>query len=48
MGFGLTLLETEAHRELPIPDWGFGLVAFAILFILLFVCVSIGNGRPHS
>jgi hypothetical protein len=46
--FGLILLEAEAHRELPIPAWGFGVIAFAILVILLFVTYSIGKGRPHS
>ena len=29
VNFGLTLLEAEAHRELPIPAWGFGVIAFA-------------------
>ncbi len=48
MDFGLILLEAEAHRELPIPAWGFGVIAFAILVILLFVTYSIGKGRPHS
>ena len=48
VNFGLTLLEAEAHRELPIPAWGFGIIAFAILAILLFVTYSIGKGRPHS
>ena len=48
MGIGLTLLTTEVLRELPIPAWGFGVVAFAILFVMLFICMSIGKGRPHS
>ena len=48
MNFVLTLLEAEAHRELPIPAWGFGVIAFAVLGILLFVTYSIGKGRPHS
>ncbi len=48
MNFGLTLLETEVHREIPIPAWGFGIIAFAILTILMFVTYSIGKGRPHS
>jgi hypothetical protein len=48
VNFGLTLLEAEAHREIPIPAWGFGVIAFAILAILLFVTYSIGKGRPHS
>ena len=46
MNFGLALLETE--RELPIPAWGFGLIAFVILHLLLFITISIGKGRPHS
>ena len=49
VGFGLTLLETGAeHHELPIPAWGFGVIAFVMLFILMFVTYSIGKGRPHS
>lgn len=50
MGFGLTLLETgaEHHNALPIPAWGFGVIAFALLFVLMFVTYSIGKGRPHS
>ncbi len=50
VGFGLTLLETgaEHHNALPIPAWGFGIIAFALLFILMFVTYSIGKGRPHS
>jgi hypothetical protein len=48
VNFGLILLEAEAHRELPIPAWGFGVIAFAILAVLLFVTYSIGKGRPHS
>jgi hypothetical protein len=46
MSFGLTLLETE--RELPIPAWGFGVIAFGLLLCLLFLTWSIGRGRPHS
>jgi len=48
MPLGLTLLETEVHRELPIPAWGFGLLAFILLMLLLAVTWSIGKGRPHS
>jgi hypothetical protein len=48
MLFGLTLMETEAHNELPIPAWGFGLLAFAILVVLLLITLSIGKGRRHS
>jgi hypothetical protein len=46
MDVALVLLETE--RELPIPAWGFGLIAFVILHVMLFVTISIGKGRPHS
>lgn len=48
MNVVLTLLETEAHNELPIPAWGFGVIAFVILCTLLYVTYSIGKGRPHS
>ena len=48
MNFGLMVLETEAHNELPIPAWGFGVIAFAILAIMLLITYSIGKGRPHS
>ena len=46
MNFALTLLEAE--RELPIPAWGFGLIAFIILHLLLAIVISVGKGRPHS
>ena len=48
MILGLTLLETGVERELPIPAWGFGLLAFGLLIVLLLVTWSIGRGRPHS
>jgi hypothetical protein len=48
MTFGLTLLETEASRALPIPAWAFGLLAFGLLLMLLLITWSIGKGRPHS
>ncbi len=48
MTLGLTLLETEAGAELPIPAWGFGLLAFGLLIALLLITLSIGKGRPHS
>ncbi len=48
MTLGLTLLQTEVHRELPIPAWGFGVLAFGILLVLLLITWSIGRGRPHS
>jgi hypothetical protein len=48
MLWGLTLLETEITRELPIPAWGFGLLAFVLLMGLLAITWTIGKGRPHS
>ena len=48
MNFGLTLLETAGEVELPIPAWGFGLLALGLLVGLLLVTMSIGKGRPHS
>jgi hypothetical protein len=48
MTLGLMLLQTEAHRELPIPSWAFGVLGFGILLLLLLITWSIGKGRPHS
>jgi hypothetical protein len=48
MTLGLTLLETEVGNKLPIPAWGFGLIAFGLLLILLLITMSIGKGRAHS
>jgi hypothetical protein len=48
MTLGLTLLQTETHRELPIPAWAFGVLAFVLLTLLLLITWSIGRGRPHS
>ena len=49
MIYGLTLLETEAGgRELPMPAWGFGLLAFGLLVALLMITLILGKGRPHS
>ena len=48
MTLALTLLQTEVHRELPIPAWAFGVLGFGILLILLLITWSIGRGRPHS
>ena len=42
------LLEAAVHRELPIPAWGFGVIAFTLLLILLILTLAIGKGRPHS
>jgi hypothetical protein len=46
MDLALVLLETG--RELPIPAWGFGLIAFVLLHAMLFFTITIGKGRPHS
>jgi hypothetical protein len=46
MTLGLTLLEAEV--KLPIPAWGFGIIAFVLLLALLALTWSIGKGRPHS
>ena len=48
MTLALTLLQTEVTRELPIPAWAFGVLAFGLLLILLLITWSIGKGRPHS
>jgi hypothetical protein len=48
MTLGLMLLQTEVHRELPIPAWAFGVLAFGLLTLLLLITWSIGKGRPHS
>ena len=42
------VLETAVEHELPIPAWGFGLMAFGLLLALLLITLSIGKGRPHS
>ena len=41
-------LEGLVEHELPIPAWAFGLIAFAILTIMMLITYSIGKGRPHS
>ena len=48
MNLGLTLLETEVHTELPIPAWGFGIIAFVILTSFLVFALAVGKGRLHS
>ncbi len=48
MNFTLTLMETGAERELPMPPIVFGLVAFALLVVLLLIAMALGKGRPHS
>ena len=46
MNLGLTLLEAEAHRELPIPAWGFGVIAFVLLMALLCADLVDRQGPP--
>ena len=48
MTLGLTLLQTEVERELPIDAWAFGVLGFVLLLGLLLLTLSIGKGRPHS
>ena len=48
MDLGLTVLEAEALRELPIPAWAFGVIAFVLMMGLLALTLEIGKGRPHS
>jgi hypothetical protein len=48
MGTLLAVLETGVEHELPIPAWGFGVIAFGLLLALLLLTLSIGKGRPHS
>jgi hypothetical protein len=45
--WALLALETEVN-ELPIPTWGYGLIAFGILSVMMLVTLAIGKGRPHS
>ncbi|WP_157973972.1 MULTISPECIES: hypothetical protein [Desertihabitans] len=49
MNAGLIFLEVSGHhRELFMPAWVFGLVAFAILMLGLIALWSYSNRRPHS
>ena len=48
MNLGVALLEAEGGRQLPIPAWGLGVIAFIVLLLLLLLTWSIGKGRPHS
>jgi hypothetical protein len=47
MVLALTALETLAN-ELPIPAWGYGVIAFACLSVMMLITLAIGKGRPHS
>jgi hypothetical protein len=42
----LAILPMET--ELPLPPIVYGLIAFALLMILLAITVMVGKGRPHS
>lgn len=49
--FFLLPLEGGGHHvvnELPFPAWGFGVLALAILLILLQIVRTVGKSRPHS
>ena len=48
MTLGLTVLEAEITRKLPMAAPFFGVLAFIILLALLILTLSIGKGRPHS
>ncbi|GAB3701875.1 hypothetical protein [Mariniluteicoccus flavus] len=49
---GMTLLEGGAAHDglkhLPIPAWGFGLIALALLIAGLMFVLNIGKSRPHA
>lgn len=47
MTAGTILLEV-AHRELFMPAWAFGVIAFALLVIGALVVHGISTRRPHS
>ncbi len=38
----------EAARELPMPAWAYGLLAFGLLLSLLVATLIFGKGRSHS
>lgn len=40
----MTLLETH----LPLPTFGFGLIAIVCFLIALVGVLAVGKGRPHS
>ncbi|WP_153911640.1 MULTISPECIES: hypothetical protein [Aeromicrobium] len=40
--------ETEHLRDIGIEPWAVGVIAFAILMVLLFALLSFGKGREHS
>ena len=45
----MLLLETaEALNELPIPAWGFGVIALGLLLLMLAIVTHVGGSRPHS
>ena len=47
MNAGLILLEV-AHRELFMPAWVFGVLAFVLLVTSALVVHGISTRRPHS
>jgi hypothetical protein len=48
MTAGLIFLEVAGHRELFMPAWVFGLIAFGILLLGLVVLWNFSTRRPHS
>lgn len=46
--FGLLPLEAEHVNELPIPAWGYGVLSFVLLGVLMVITLMIGKGRPHA
>ncbi|SDU58538.1 hypothetical protein [Jiangella alkaliphila] len=45
----VVLLAEEAHSSSEgFPAWAWGLSAFGILLLLLYIVLSFGRGRPHA
>jgi hypothetical protein len=44
----ISTLVAQPHRELPVPSYVIGIIAFVLLSVLLLVTLAIGKGRPHS
>ena len=45
----VVLLAEEAHSSSEgFPAWAWGLSAFGILLLLLYIVLSFGKGRPHA
>ena len=49
MSFLVAAAETaEETRDLPIPPWAVGALAFLALLVLLLALLSFGKGRDHT